>query len=263
VDVVVDERTVGRAMLIDLSSRDESAREQALEEVESAATAGDDELARLFTELAADGPSSELGMSYRALALSIVLRIDARRRRVLRFDGDSSRRLEPLLQWWSSTRDRNDLPWEQDCGWVDSIGHGAELAGAIGQHPTTSTAVVADVAARTARLAGADRRFLASEGERLAIAFALLTARAPEVLHELDPRELWETRSAANPSAPGWESQLNVHAFLSGLAAIWTFGVAVPGGGIDLPPRELRSPECTWLRRALASTDTSGLWALR
>ena len=263
VDVVVDKRTVERAMLIDLSSRDESAREQALEGVESAATAGDDELARLFTELTADDSSSELGMSYRTLALSIVVRIDAGRQPVLRFDGDSSRRLEPLLQWWSSTGDRNDLLWEQDCGWVDSIGHGAELAGAVGQHPTTSTAVLADVATRTARLAGADRRFVASEGERLAIAFALLTARAPQVLDELDPRVLWETRSAANPSAPGWKSHLNVHAFLSGLATIWTFGVAVPEGGINLPPRGLGSPESIWLRGALASTDTSGLWALR
>jgi len=247
---------------MDLSSRDETTRERALEEVESAATARDDELAGLFTELTAHGASSELGVSYQALALSIVVRIDAGRRRVLRFDGDSSRRLEPLLQWWSSAGDRHDPPWEQDSGWVDSIGHGAELAGAVGQHPTTSTAVVADLATRTARLAGADRRFLASEGERLAIAFALLTARAPEVLDELDPRELWEPRSAANPSASGWESNLNVHAFLSGLATVWTFGVVVPEGGIDLPARELGSPESTWLRRALASTDTSGVWAL-
>lgn len=54
-----------------------------------------------------------------------------------------------------------------------------------------------------------------------------------------------------------------MHAFLSALATIWTFGVVVPEGGIDLPPRGLGSAELTWLRRALADTDTSGLWSAR
>lgn len=78
-----------------------------------------------------------------------------------------------------------------------------------------------DLTTATARLAATDRRFLASEGERLAPAFALLTARLPQVLDELEPGDPWKTGSPEHPAAPGWEMHLNVHAFLRDLATIW------------------------------------------
>ena len=247
-------------MLDDLSNRDATKREQALEQIESAAIASDDELARLFVELTAIDTSNELAASYQALALSILIRIDAAGPHVLHFDGESHRRLKPVLDWWQARGHGPGEAWREDCGWLDSIGHGAELAGAVGQHRNASTAVVAEWATVAARLAQADRRFLASEQERLALAFALLTARAPELLDALEPADLWEAKSPQSPLEPGWESNRNVHTFLCALATIWTFGVAIPEGGINLPPRDLDSVECTWLRRALASTDTSGMW---
>ena len=64
-------------MLDDLSNKYATKREQALEQIESAAIASDDELARLFVELTALDTSNELAASYQALALSILIRIDA------------------------------------------------------------------------------------------------------------------------------------------------------------------------------------------
>jgi len=249
-------------VLSDLANQDPSVRERALEQIESAATAGGDEVARLFAQLTVIDPTEEMAVSYRALALSIVIRIDAAGPNVLHFDGDAHRGLAPLLDWWASSGTHSGTTWQEDRGWLDSIGHGAELAGAIGQHPTAARAVVVEFATTAARLAATDRRFLASEGERLALAFALLTARLPEVLDELEPGDLWETTSPEHPAAPGWESNLNVHAFLRDLATIWQFGVSVPEAGIDLPARDAASRESGWLRRALADTDTSGLWRL-
>jgi len=249
-------------VLGDLANPDPSVRERALKEIESAATADGDEVARLFTQVTVIDPTDQMAVSYQALALSIVIRIDAAGPNVLDLDGDAHRRLASLLAWWASSGTHPGPTWQQDTGWLDSVGHGAELAAAVGQHPTTARAVVLELAVTAAHLAATDHRFLASEGERLALAFALLTARLPEVLDELDPGDLWETTSPEHPAAPGWESNLNVQAFLRDLATIWQFGVTVPEAGIDLPARDAGSRESGWLRRALADTDTSGLWRL-
>lgn len=248
------------AMLTSLASRDEPTREQALGEIESAAAGDADEVARLFAELTAIDAADELGVSYQVLALSIVVRIDAAGPLVLRLDGDAHRRLQPFIGWWRSAGQQDGPPWREDCGWVDSVGHGAELAGAVGQHPSASAAAVGELAAVTAHLAQSDRRFLASEDDRLALAFASLAARAPAILDDLEPENLWVMSSATNPFEPGWASTLNLHGFLCHLSTIWTFGVTVVEAGIDLPHRGPGSPEFRWLRRALASTDTSGLW---
>lgn len=247
-------------MLGDLANPDPSVRERALEEIESAASAGG--VVSLFTELTVIDPTEEMAVSYRALALSIVIRIDAAGPSALHFDGDAHRRLAPLLAWWASSGTHPGPTWQQDRGWLDSVGHGAELAAAVGQHPTAARAVLLELAITAVHLAATDRRFLASEGERLALAFALLTARLPDGLDELRPGDLWETTSPAHPAAPGWESNLNVHAFLRDLATVWQFGVTVPEAGIDLPARDVGSRESEWLRRALADTDTGGLWRL-
>lgn len=77
----------------------------------------------------------------------------------------------------------------------------------------------------------------------------MLTGRAPEGLDELQPQDLWQVIFPEHPTAPGGESNLDVHVFLRDLATIRQFGVAVPGAGIDLGPRDLGSPEYTWLRR--------------
>ena len=248
-------------MLSDLASPDSNVREQALEAIEAAAMLGEHHVAQLFAELAVIDPADEVATSYRALGLSIVIRIDAAQTNVLQFDGDAHLRLAPLVDWWAGSGALPGPTWHQDRGWVDSVGHGAELAGAVGQHPTAGRAVVLELATTAACLAATDRRFLAHEGERLALAFALLTDRRPEVLDEL-PGELWPTASPEDPTAPGWEATLNVHAFLRDLATIWQFGVSVPEAATDLPAREAGSREPGWLRRALAHTDTSGLWRL-
>jgi len=222
-------------------------------------------LAQLYGDLTRIDPVDELAVSYQALALSIVIRIDAQKTHVLNFsaDGDSYLQVVPVLEWWQSRGENYEPPWRADCGWLDSIGHGAELAGAVGQHPTLSAPVATKLATTVAQLAQIDRRFIASEDDRLALAFALVVAHIPRILDDLEPNALWRTALPKTPLEAGWEAKLNLHAFLCALASIWVFGVEVEEGDIHLPLRSRDAAESQWLRRAFAATDTSGLWGFQ